>query len=1420
MTISLDPLGAEAWLARELGDIFNAKVSFTPEPNSQDSYHLSSGNQFWNSSDVKLLILRDTQNHPVEYHFTRVSTAGNLASIPIKSVSETLYVSIGRDAAGHPFVSRLLHSFGAALVIVNHELDIMLKPIGHDQLELDAWFDQDQDQAPSLGDLFKLLGYATTAEKDVRSDLAWLPEELRTGSIVEISSFHAMLEHESVGNEEPVALPGQRTGGTRIQNIAVNLSFLNDHAWQLIPGHDVLKAGKLTAHLQVNEPLNADYRFPRIDIGAAIIIKAESKSEAQIDLTARWPDYAVSGMLRQGDKLPLGELLIDFGVPAGKLPSGKDTLMIDELTLQAEPVFTPRSFSLSLGVNNVWKFPLGDDNQGQVKTLKINRISTYVDYQGRDTGNLSGRMFGQATIGNDEFLLSAEASNGGWAFSGSLLPRDDQQAVLKVGDWLDTLEKHLGVAKPALPQQITDFEISRIELALHSANYDLSFKLDCKTRLNNTDELDAELSLHYSKQSNKDYQLEVKGYIRAGYRQFDLVFDKNGKHNRLLAVYVNTHQDQLDIVDILTKLGGISLGKLTLPIALTSIEIAIDKAVASPVQPQPPSPQKNPPAKTTFLAGVDMGGSLDLAQLPLVGSVVNSAQAVAMSLQVLYSSNLDPNSDLTEAINTLLPGGSAPLPAAKEIAAGFNLVPTLQIGSDHHRLELPISISQHAQISEDNNNKGAGGVAPQNVDQAGGISWFSIQKQLGPAHLSRIGGQYKNSQLAFLIDASLKVGPLNFSMDGLSISTPLTEIEPSFALHGLGLEFSAGPLDIGGAFIHERIGDIDNYSGAAVLGFKALTLSAIGSYAEIHGQKSLFLYAILDYPLGGPAFFFVEGLAAGFGYNRAFVPPLISAVQNFPLIEEAKQGGGLPQDVSAEINKLQQFIPVRYDQYFLAAGIKFNSFKLIDSVAMLAVSFGLHFEVDVLGQSSLVLPTPDTGITPLAIIDMALKAVVNPEAGIISVEAALTPASHLFSEACRLTGGFAFCSWMAGEHNGDFVVTLGGYHPKFPLSKHKHYPNPPRVAFNWHYDDGIQIKGDMYCALTPVAVMAGGYLQATYHEGSIRAWFKMGADFLIEWKPYYYDAAIYIDVGGSLDVDLFLFSGTITIDVGADLHIWGPDFAGIATVHLYITSFDIHLGDSAPKRKKLDWETFEESFLPKNAKASVTIADGLVETDHVGIAVINSKHLRLITDTIIPAKYFEIKSQGKKQANNVKFSVAPMRNAASEFDTNHKISIKKFDADPKINAFVDDPKTDQSLIFIQRLKRLPKALWEDRSDFQDTSQPDITHETMLDSMLCGFEVTTKAPKKPKKRTQTKPIDKEVLLFNPDTKSVQWQKIMSSSSNALDNHSRRTDIESDILKSRTVSSRSQLMGEFGINPDNVDIRNATVESFRIPPVIEV
>jgi hypothetical protein len=701
---------------------------------------------------------------------------------------------------------------------------------------------------------------------------------------------------------------------------------------------------------------------------------------------------------------------------------------------------------------------------------------------------------------------------------------------------------------------------------------------------------------------------------------------------------------------------------------------------------------------------------------------------VRLTFQPLLTNDAFDAPSLTK-IRALVPTGGYQLP--QEAAKGIGLNMQLNIGQqkiDFNAPILPNDVKNQVPPKTPNTTT----TSPTNITVAppvtsDNIKWFVIQKQLGPLSISRVGVQFQNSELYFLLDASLALAGLTISLDGLFVSSTLNPIAPKFGLHGLGIDYKKGPLDIGGAFLRNTLKDkqgntYDTYDGTAVIRTSKFALAALGSYAYYQGHPSLFIYAFLDVPLGGPAFLFVTGLAAGFGYNRRIIMPSIDGVRNFPLVAQVMSDvPNAPRDLTTTLNTMQTVMPPAVGEYFFAIGLRFSSFKIIDSFVLLSVSFGLEFEIDVLGLSTLIIPTPDAGkdIEPLAEVQMALQAVFNPEKGYLKVQAALTPASFILSRNCHLTGGFAFYTWFKdnpeeGASAGDFVLTMGGYHPRFKPPSY--YPKVAPLGFNWQVTNELLIKGDFYFALVPTAVMAGGHLSATWNSGNLKAWFNIGTDFIISWKPYFYDASVYVDMGVSYTFDFF-GSHTISVDVGADLHIWGPEFSGKARVHLWIVSFDVTFGaNTKPEPVALNWDGFRNSFLPNNSKwKSVAVTKGLVNqlgTKEDPIFIINPKDFLMETSSAFPITGPKDAQTAKQNVedSNKNINIGSMKIADTIVST-HDITIK-----------LDNRDVTKDFTIKPIKKHVPSALWGSTFN-HSTTVPES--DGLIKNVCMGFSIQGK-----------------------------------------------------------------------------------------------
>jgi hypothetical protein len=481
--------------------------------------------------------------------------------------------------------------------------------------------------------------------------------------------------------------------------------------------------------------------------------------------------------------------------------------------------------------------------------------------------------------------------------------------------------------------------------------------------------------------------------------------------------------------------------------------------------------------------------------------------------------------------------------------------------------------------------------------------WIAIMRAFGPLQCRKIGIGWKSSadekRLDFLFDGQVSLAGLMANLVELDIGIPITDPtnfgKYSLDLAGLDVSYNAGAVSIGGGFLKDDTDGYIQYTGQAMIRTATFGIGAFGSYALIDGHPSLFIFAYLNAPLGGPPYFFINGLSGGFGYNRSINIPPASQIESFPFVagitNPAALGGKDGNAPTAE-DALRELgtktVPPQLGSYWVAAGIMFSSFELINSNAVLMVIFGNDFEIALVGLSGMVLPKK--GKTYVG-AQIAFKVTYRVSTGLLAMEAVLTSNSYVIDPDCRLTGGLAFYVWFkdqpdTGARAGEFVFTLGGYNPAF--KKPDYFPDEPRLGFSWSLGD-VTIKGGAYFALTPSAVMAGGSLEAVYKTGNLKAWFTAYADFLIMWNPFYYDIRVGVSVGASYTVK-FIWTTTFRVELGADVHIWGPAMAGSVTVHWWVISFTVDFGATGnpPNGSRIiGWDEFDPYFLPQEQAPAV-----------------------------------------------------------------------------------------------------------------------------------------------------------------------------------------------------------------------------------------
>jgi hypothetical protein len=993
-------------------------------------------------------------------------------------------------------------------------------------------------------------------------------------------------------------------------------------------------------------------------------------------------------------------------------PATVRDITLNEMALTGN--FREKRFSAEIELGTNWKF------EAAGREFALTGITMTLAYGNGALAHLGmSACLNLAEVEVFVFVSGEWNTGGGWTFAGST------RKTVKIDDFINKLFPNTSVSP-----MLKDFTADTLQISFNTHSKDFTFTFDGKL----TKEISATVTVHRTHQHDGvSPSTHFSGQMTLGDgAEFDLIFDKAEEGTRALASYHDTDGLSLTIKDLVRPVFPILADKIPPGLKFTSHDALLGYS------------------DSKWLFGVDIEGGLNLSDVklpdfPLLSRFAPSPdQTLKLAVQVVDATGTVEVKEV-DALAALNPGG---LKLPRRRIDGLALAASLRLGQESRQLSLPIGVKTNSSAKGNGSAKENGLVdssgqtsdvtvdnTPHSSAQAVGadeVQWVTIQKSFGPIHFERVGIAYANGEITGLLDAALSVGGLTIALDGLSVTSKLTKFEPTFSLRGLGIDYHNGPLEIGGAFLERTITDIEGthteFAGEAVLRTEQLSLSAIGSYALKDGHPSLFVYAVLDYPLGGPAFFFVTGLAAGFGYNRSLTIPTLEQVQSFPLVTQALPGRQT-QPLTKRLEELEGYLPRAVGEHFLAVGLHFTSFKKIDSFALLTVKFGKELEFDLLGLSTLDQPE-------VARAQLALKATFKPHDGILAVRAQLAPDSYVLSQRCHLMGGAAFYSWFKDHprekpqiSGGDFVLTLGGYHPGY--TPPAHYPHVPRLGFNWQVDEHLQLKGDAYYAMTPHALMAGGHLEATWQKDQLRAWFRAAMDFLINWQPYHYEAHVYVELGASYTYNFF-GSHTVTADVGADLHLWGPELSGTATIHWWIIAVTVGFGKEAPAGiKPIDWKDFKTEFLPPDPEkkpeqiCGIAVQQGLIrQMDKDKRWILNPKDFVLVTNSVIPsseARKGPTRSETQGTPIDVQATAPAVRPMGlKQIQSTHTITITK-------NGSNDPVQVD----YIPVYKAVPAALWgkpdfdAERKDFlRPLKVEDVNDHKkgLVENTLAGFEI--------------------------------------------------------------------------------------------------
>ncbi|MFG2910422.1 DUF6603 domain-containing protein [Kitasatospora sp. NPDC048286] len=591
------------------------------------------------------------------------------------------------------------------------------------------------------------------------------------------------------------------------------------------------------------------------------------------------------------------------------------------------------------------------------------------------------------------------------------------------------------------------------------------------------------------------------------------------------------------------------------------------------------------------LARTDL--DLDLSGLPLVGDripvdllAVTGVQLCALSFG-LAPQEIEKINDLIDGLRADPPFPKLPTPEDDILPQGLLAVLEYKLGGGT-RPALSVQLGGR----QGGSTRPAPGGAPRSGGGAGLAGpWSALAESVGSLKLSGIGISAAEGGIEVRIDAELGLETGSFELIGAGF---VISWDGSFSvrptLDGAAFSYDQPPDRISGALEWAPESGYDTMlKGMLVAELPVINLELAAEYARKGSWVSVFAFAELDVPDGeavfGPPPFTVTGLRLGGGYHSDLRVPDFAKVAGFPLVAGLADPDVIsPPTAGRALEVLtggsDPWVKPRDDHHWIAVGVRFTSFKFIEAQALAVVEFGSQGldSLVLLGLVSVTFPRNRDRDAPLyARVGVQLEAGYKASEGLLFLAAALTGDSFIVDPACKLTGGLALYTWLPDSaHEGDFVLTVGGYHPYF--QRPDHYPQVPRVGYSWSISDLVTAKGEGYVALTHSAFMVGAALSIVYHSGPLRAWLTAHFDALIQWAPFSFDIDLGISIGVSLTIDVWFVHATLSIEVGVDLGLWGPPVGGSATVHVWFVSFTFGFGHDRATPPPVPWTTFQSQL--------------------------------------------------------------------------------------------------------------------------------------------------------------------------------------------------------------------------------------------------
>jgi hypothetical protein len=437
-----------------------------------------------------------------------------------------------------------------------------------------------------------------------------------------------------------------------------------------------------------------------------------------------------------------------------------------------------------------------------------------------------------------------------------------------------------------------------------------------------------------------------------------------------------------------------------------------------------------------------------------------------------------------------------------------------------------------------------------------------LQLQLGPlvASVDRVGA---NVAIDFVGDGRGNLGPAQFD---LGFKPP----------NGVGLSVDAGPVTGGGFLYFDS--DKGEYAGAVELVFSGfLNLKAIGLITTKmpDGSPGFSLLILITAEFG-------TGIQLGFGFTLLAVGGLLGVNRTIrldPLVEGVRTGSVnrimFPRDVIANapriISDLRTIFPPQADHFVIGPMAKLGW----GTPTLVSISLGVVIEIPpgdivILGVLRIALPADDVA---LVVLQINFVGVLEVDKRRLYFFAALFDSRVLF---ITLTGELGVL--MAFGDDANFVLTVGGFHPRFtppPLP----FPTPQRLAINIINESYARIRVEGYFAVTTNSVQFGAHAEAMFGFDDFNVSGNLQFDALFIFSPFHFT------ISGSSSFSIKVF-GMGLYGIGVQFQLEGPApwrVQGTGSISFLFFDIDVHF--------HITWGDHTDTLLPPIAVLPILTAE-------------------------------------------------------------------------------------------------------------------------------------------------------------------------------------------------------------------------------------